>query len=62
MVGLVIIIIILVVGGLYMWKMNKDTLAPTDTVTEEDSAELNTLEADLASTDTEAGVDVEGLE
>ncbi len=62
MVGLVIIIIILILGGLYMWKLDKDTVenlsTEPETVTTQDSAELNTLDADLEATDTNTGVDV----
>lgn len=58
MIGLVIIIILLIVGGVYVWQTNKSALAPGETITTEDSTELNTLEADLQTIDTNIGVDV----
>ena len=64
MVGLVIIIILLIVGGIYVWQSNKDALeeTPTPALSEEDSTELNDLEADLETTDTSVGVDVNEVE
>ena len=57
LIGLIVIIIILVLGGVYMWQSNKDTLQKGDAVGSGDSTELNTLEADLNATDTSTGVD-----
>lgn len=63
-VGLVIIIIILIIGGIYVWQSNQDTeqkvpTQPANAITteKEDAAELNSLEADLETTNTETGVD-----
>jgi flagellar basal body-associated protein FliL len=58
MIGLVIIIILLLVGGIYVWQSNTKVSVPSETVTSEDSAELNTLEASLQTIDTNVGVDV----
>ncbi len=68
LVGLVIIIIILVIGGIYMWqsKMNQIEEIKTQNakiVAEnaallEDANALNALEQDLKNTDTDLGVDV----
>lgn len=58
LIGLIIIILLLVVGGIYVWQSNKDALQETQTITEEDSANLETLEASLETTDTNIGVDV----
>ncbi len=57
-VGLVIIVIILVIGAIYIWSTKADK-APLEfeNITEEDSAELNTLEAELETADTNTGVD-----
>jgi len=63
MVGLVIIIIILILGGLYMWKANSSKNVELDgtgntTVTESDTNELGSLEADLQQADVNTGVDL----
>jgi flagellar basal body-associated protein FliL len=64
LIGLIIIILLLVIGGIYVWQSNKDALQETDStvVTEEDSTELDSLEASLETTDTNIGVDVETIE
>jgi len=64
LIGLIIIIFLLVVGGIYVWQSNKDALekTPTPVVTEEDSNELNTLEASLETTDTNIGANVNEVE
>lgn len=50
MVGLIIIILILLVGGIYMWQTQKGAPAPeTGTEAPADSAELDSLENDLNS-------------
>lgn len=65
LVGLIIIILILVVGGIYMWQTNADKVKriedPTpqsETTADEDTNELDLLDADLQATDSDAGVDV----
>ncbi|OGI57086.1 hypothetical protein A3B85_02005 [Candidatus Nomurabacteria bacterium RIFCSPHIGHO2_02_FULL_37_13] len=59
LIGLIIIIIILIVGGLYMWQKNKNVVNETntqaETVTPEDSAELDTLNQELDTTDIDVG-------
>ena len=65
-VGLVVVIIILVVGGIYMWSANKKAQearqAQIDSLTAEDSTELDSLEADVGSADTNVGVDASTIE
>lgn len=62
-VGLVIIIIILIVGGIYMWQANQNrTLLDTETITTEDSVGLDTLEADVNATDIDVGVDANSVQ
>ena len=61
-IGLVVIIIILVIGGIYIWQSNKDTLPESDSVAESDSIELTNLEADINSVDTTTGVDANAVE
>ncbi len=62
-IGLVIIILILVIGGIYMWQSNAgtDTIenstqgeTPTESgsITAEDSANLDTLDKDLDGANT----------
>ncbi len=69
-VGLIIIIIILVLGGLYMWKINKDTLVDqdvntetkqTEIVTEQDTNDLDLLEQDANAIDASVGVDASSI-
>ncbi|MFZ3011646.1 MAG: hypothetical protein WA060_01450 [Minisyncoccia bacterium] len=63
LIGLIIIILLLVVGGIYVWQSNRDALQEeSPVVTEEDSTELETLEASLETTDTNIGVDVNEVE
>ncbi len=59
-IGLVVIIIILIIGGIYMWKSGKDTRT-TETITtgtevapltEQDSTDLNALDQDVETVDT----------
>jgi len=67
-VGLVIIIIVLLIGGIYTWKSqlgnnegNQQIFAP---ITIEDEAELDALLEDLGTTESapEAEIDIENLE
>jgi len=61
-VGLVIIIIILVVGGIYIWLSNQKAYilqnpqAQSGTVTDQDAAALDALESDLDGTNTNIDV------
>ena len=67
MVGLIIIIVILVLGGIYIWQSKVKTLPEGtlqgEVVSPEDEEELNSLEQDLDSvnTDIEANV-IESVE
>ncbi|OGI94502.1 hypothetical protein A3A03_00030 [Candidatus Nomurabacteria bacterium RIFCSPLOWO2_01_FULL_40_18] len=66
-VGLIIIIIILVIGGIYIWISNKKAIeernsqAQSEAITEQDAAALNALEQDSNTIDTNAGVDVDSI-
>lgn len=67
LVGLVIILIILVVGGIYVWQSkvkNEQGALNTqmENLTPSDSDELNNLEQELNSTDTNIDVDINTLE
>ena len=67
MVGLIIIILILVIGGIYMWWANKNKADSTQVpqyqaVSPSDSNDLNTLEADVKGADTSTGVDVNSVQ
>jgi hypothetical protein len=68
LVGLVIIVIILVIGGIYIWQSKvqsaldaKKIQSQNQSVTPMDANELNALEQDLNSTDTNVNVDVNGI-
>lgn len=65
-IGLIIIIIILVIGGIYVWQQPSTTVAPaspvienSEAVTEEDSSELDSLQADVNSADIGGDLDTE---
>ena len=66
LVGLVIIIIILIVGGIYIWQSSLVKTEPTqknppsqqETVSDQDATALNALELEAEATDTSVGVDV----
>ena len=63
-VGLVIIIIILVIGGIYMWQSNKNAKEKMkeSEISEQDSVELDALEQDLDALDLNLDVNTESLE
>ena len=62
LIGLVVIIIILVVGGVYLWQANKkvadNTNIQTESVVTTDSAELDTLQQEIDTTNTDVGASV----
>lgn len=68
LIGLVVIIIILIIGGIYVWISNNkaditdvdiqtESLSTTNSATDSatDSVELNTLEQEVDVTDTDVG-------
>ena len=63
-VGLVIIIIILVIGGIYMWQSGKNAKEKMkeSEISEQDSVELDALEQDLDALDLNLDVNTESLE
>ncbi|OGI65650.1 hypothetical protein A3H53_04250 [Candidatus Nomurabacteria bacterium RIFCSPLOWO2_02_FULL_40_10] len=67
LIGLVVIIIILVIGGVYIWQSNKDALekkqspAESEVVTDQDSADLDALELDAEAIDATTGVDADAV-
>ncbi|KKS99811.1 MAG: hypothetical protein UW07_C0030G0003 [Candidatus Nomurabacteria bacterium GW2011_GWF2_43_8] len=62
LVGLIIILVILIIGGIYIWqsKINapKDGDVQSENVTPADADALNALEQDLDAADTNVDVDV----
>lgn len=60
LVGLIIIVIILIVGGIYVWQMKSKNSVPATTkeVTIEDSASLDTLQNNLNGADLDVGASV----
>ena len=67
LVGSIIIILILVIGGIYIWQSKvKNVLEEKkfqeENVIPEDTSELNTLEEELGTTDIDINVDVNALE
>ncbi len=62
LVGLILIIIILVAGGIFVWRSNKSSAPATPgTVTTKDSASLNALDSDLKKADTSTGVSTKSI-
>ncbi len=66
LIGSIIIVIILIVGGIYIWQSKVKSALETkkiqsETVTPMDASELNALEQDLDTTDTNVNVDVNSL-
>ena len=62
LVGSIIIIIILVIGGIYIWQTIKQAPVQPENITTEDSASLEELEADIETKDTDTGVDADPIE
>ena len=65
LVGLVIIIIILIIGGVYMWMTNKkasekmqNSQAQSEALSKQDADALNSLDEDSKGTDASVGIDV----
>jgi type II secretory pathway pseudopilin PulG len=63
-IGLIIIIIILIAGGVYIWQENKKAAEKIKTaqvqaeaILNQDSAALDSLDQELQTTDTNVGVD-----
>jgi hypothetical protein len=65
-VGLVIIVIILIVGGIYAWqskvKYDNGLKLQTEAVTTSDETDVNSLDQDVNSLDTNVGVDVNSIQ
>jgi len=65
LVGLVIIIIILIIGGIYIWmsnqKASREKEVRLNNITAQNSVDLNALEADVKATDVNTGVDASTL-
>jgi len=62
--ALIGVIIVLVIGGIYFMKSSGYTSQGTDvydTVTDEDSADLDSLEMEIQSTDTNTGVEANSV-
>mgnify|MGYP001576677008 CR=1 FL=1 len=67
LVGSIIIILILVIGGIYIWQSKvKNVLEEKkfqeENVIPEDTSELNTLEEEIGTTDVNLDVDINTLE
>ncbi|MFZ2072093.1 MAG: hypothetical protein WA101_01280 [Minisyncoccia bacterium] len=67
LIGSIIIIIILIIGGIYIWQSKMKNVVglpetPTPITSDNTADELNTLEQDINSTDTSTGVDVNSIQ
>ncbi len=67
-VGLGIIILILILGGVYIWKANnraievkKNAITEQPAITGQDATTLDALEQEANTTDSDTGVDANGL-
>lgn len=66
LLGSIVIIIILIIGGIYVWQSKVQQLLEqkklqSEAITAMDANELNALEQDLSTTDTNINVDVNGV-
>ncbi len=60
-----IIVVILIIGAVYLWQQNVSVETEYDTsetILDQDSSDLNTLEQDLNSLDVNTGVDIEAVQ
>ena len=69
LVGLVIVVIILIVGGIYVWYSNnraseelKAVRSQAEALYKQDAAALDSLDEDLQNIDTSIGIDLENIE
>lgn len=67
-VGLVIIIIILAIGGVYIWEQNKKMIeenklkqAQLEAISNQDANALDALEQDFQTADTNTKIDIKNL-
>ena len=68
-IGLTVIIIILIIGGIYIWQSNKNTEEPiqnenqqSETITSQDANALNALELESQAIDVNTGVDASKIQ
>lgn len=54
LIGLIIIVIILVLGGIYLWKVSLNKTTPSENTAVETSEDTTSLEADVNSIDLES--------
>ena len=71
LIGSIIIIVILIIGGIYIWQSkvktitmpkNTENVIQTNEITPADVNDLNVLDQDLNTTDTNTGVDVNSIQ
>lgn len=70
LIGSIIIIVILIIGGIYIWQTKVKEIKleqqkaqmQAEAINAENQKELNTLEQDLNSTNTDIGVDAENIQ
>ncbi|MFA5840880.1 MAG: hypothetical protein WC847_01225 [Candidatus Paceibacterota bacterium] len=63
LIGLIVIVVILIIGGIYMWQSKvkttlEDKKLQTENVVPADANELNALGQTIDTTDTNVGVDI----
>ena len=67
LVGLIVIIIILIIGGIYIWLSSQKAVelqnsqTESQNVTDQDAAALNALEQDSNTIDINTGVDINAV-
>lgn len=69
LVGLIVIIIILIIGGIYIWQSKtlpnekiKNPQTSSEAIVDQDATVLDALEQDLETIDTNTGVDVNTID
>jgi uncharacterized protein HemX len=68
LIGSIIIIVILIIGGLYVWQQKSKTIAPINTnpevqnTTQNNSAELDTLDQEINGIDSTVDVNIDQVQ
>ncbi|HPS21428.1 MAG TPA: hypothetical protein PLO44_01310 [Candidatus Paceibacterota bacterium] len=63
LIGSIIIVLILIIGGIYVWQQKKNNVELNQIKEEQQTVkEVNSLEDEINETDTDVNVDLSGIE
>lgn len=63
LIGSIIIVLILIIGGIYVWQQKKNNVELNQIKEEQQTVkEVNSLEDEINATDTDVNVDLSGIE